>query len=550
MSASLDGQARQRQDSHPSRGARNSFNDRDNDNQELLHGLLSDEAFESDGEHVFSLVVERTKWWKIYMLHFLFMWNTRTFEYVSIILVASAFPEDLTAMSIRQVNSVGFEITCLHICRGMASTLSTILFASSVGSWIDKSPNSTAPLGTSIVVNHASIVIIYLAWMLWPGIVQDDSTFTKNALFTTIVLFDVVQVMSAVGNSLSISRDWIPTLVGADMGSDYTLSHVNAVIARVNLFCKVASPLLLPVIISAFSRSVWISLVILTTVLVWIVEIYVLRNVSLENPQLLSLKAQETNPEDSMEGLGLNGGKHMDTLRKLEILVCRQPAQRLRHFFSMPIWPAAICMAFLYLTVLVYSAPLITYLLQSGMPLTIVTIARASGSLLGFIATFTTPLASEYLSRRFADRKAGKGIVPRMLSSWGIIGQFLSLIPVVLVLRSLSPSSPDGTDATTEAVSQAGFITIFALFGFLSLSRLFHWTYELMEQELEQSEVPASQRSTFSGTGQAICSCFDLLHWLAIVAWERPEQFKGLAVASLCVVGSSAVWFWVWARRS
>lgn len=123
-------------------------------------------------------------------------------------------------------------------------------------------------------------------------------------------------------------------------------------------------------------------------------------------------------------------------------------------------------------------------------------------------------------------------------------------MPVVLVLQKLSPSSPNDVDNSTTAVSHIGLTTIFVLFGFLSLSRLFHWTYKLMEQELEQSEVPASQRSTFSGTGQAICSCFDLLHWLATVAWGRPEQFKGLAAASLCVVGSSAVWFWIWARRS
>ena len=60
---------------------------------------------------------ERLKWWKVYALHFLFMWNSRTFEYVSvshseaiwvkmrligkIFLVASAFPESLTATSIK-----------------------------------------------------------------------------------------------------------------------------------------------------------------------------------------------------------------------------------------------------------------------------------------------------------------------------------------------------------------------------------------------------------------------------------------------------------------
>ena len=28
---------------------------------------------------------ERMKWWKVYALHFLFMWNTRTYEYASVL---------------------------------------------------------------------------------------------------------------------------------------------------------------------------------------------------------------------------------------------------------------------------------------------------------------------------------------------------------------------------------------------------------------------------------------------------------------------------------
>lgn len=27
---------------------------------------------------------ERMKWWRVYAMHFLFMWNSRTFEYVSV----------------------------------------------------------------------------------------------------------------------------------------------------------------------------------------------------------------------------------------------------------------------------------------------------------------------------------------------------------------------------------------------------------------------------------------------------------------------------------
>ncbi|CZT09511.1 uncharacterized protein RCO7_03659 [Rhynchosporium graminicola] len=509
-----------------------SVSEDDESDVEQAHDTLlpEHETFEDD-ESFAQLRVQRTKWWKIYLVHFLFMWNSRTFEYVSIILVASAFPEGLTATSIR----------------GMASTLSTILFASSVGSWIDKSLNRVAPLRTMIMINHASIVTIYLMWMLWPAVAEVDSKIMKNGLFALIILLDVVETLSTAGSLLSITRDWVPALVTSDIGSDYSLTHVNAVMTRVNLSCKVASPMLLPIIVSAFSRATWIMIVMLTTLSVWILEMYVLRDISKEHPSLVSPRNLEATPHDLVENFGAGSTRQMTTLDMAGRVLYHHPAHRLRQFFSIPLWPASLCMAFLYLSVLVYSAPLLTYLLQSGMSLRTVTNARVSGSLMGFAATFTTPLASEYLIKKIG----GKGKVPRILSSWGIVGRFISLVPVVLVLQRLSPSSAGMAAAdSTKAVSQASLATILCLFGFLSLSRLFMWTYVLMMQELEQSEVPASHRSTFSGTGQAISSCFELLNWFATVAWGKPEQFKGLASASLCVVGASAVWFWIWARRS
>lgn len=52
------------------------------------------ELMDVDEEHPFedikqvrnstSRAEERMKWWKVYALHFLFMWNTKTYEYASV----------------------------------------------------------------------------------------------------------------------------------------------------------------------------------------------------------------------------------------------------------------------------------------------------------------------------------------------------------------------------------------------------------------------------------------------------------------------------------
>jgi len=46
-----------------------------------LESSVSGMSSDQDGKTSWE---ERMKWWKVYALHFLFMWNSRTFEYVSV----------------------------------------------------------------------------------------------------------------------------------------------------------------------------------------------------------------------------------------------------------------------------------------------------------------------------------------------------------------------------------------------------------------------------------------------------------------------------------
>ena len=71
----------------------------------------------------------------------------------------------------------------------------------------------------------------------------------------------------------------------------------------------------------------------------------------------------------------------------------------------------------------------------------------------------------------------------------------------------------------------------------------------LMVQELEQVEIPVSQRSTFAGTEQSFRSFCELCHWAATVVWSRPEDFRWLALGSLLVTGISAGTYIAWMRR-
>jgi iron-regulated transporter 1 len=73
--------------------------------------------------------------------------------------------------------------------------------------------------------------------------------------------------------------------------------------------------------------------------------------------------------------------------------------------------------------------------------------------------------------------------------------------------------------------------------------------FDLMVQELEQVEIPATQRSTFAGTEQSFDSFFSLCHWGATVIWSRPEDFKWLALGSCSFLASGTVIFAAWSRQ-
>ncbi|KAF4628702.1 hypothetical protein G7Y89_g9454 [Cudoniella acicularis] len=501
-----------------------------------------------EDESTISHPMDKWKWWKVYAMHFLFTWNSRTYEYVSIFLVALAFPKSLTATSIR----------------GLASTISALICSSAVGSWIDRSPSRLRTLLITICLNHGAMVLVYLCWLSWPfnsstSIVPETpfSDLSKGFLFGLILFLDIIHDLSAIGNRLSVERDWVPVLVGpvtAEM--QYSLTDVNAVMVRLDLACKLIAPSLLPLIVKTFpSQSEWIFFVAILTIVFWIVELWCATVVAKGNTQLQLPKRPFHDPTTTgiphidIHTLGFKPGMGSWPGKIYQIFYLN-PAIRLKGYFSVSIWPASISIALLQLTVLAYSATLITYLLEIGFSLTSITIARASGAILALASTVITPAAATYMRNHYSWKVRYRGSpkvkdigierrVVRKIGFWGVLSQFICLIPVVLILFILSPANTSSSPHT---------LLTLLFFASLSLSRIGHYANLLMVQELGQVEIPLHQRSTFAGTEQSFKSACELCHWAATVLWSKPEDFRWLALGSLLVTGTSAGVFGAWVR--
>jgi iron-regulated transporter 1 len=337
-----------------------------------------------------------------------------------------------------------------------------MLFSSAVGSWIDRSPSRMSTQLTTISLNHAAVVASYVAWLFWPVIAGwgnggagenqgPFSSFQKGILYGVILLLDVVHDLSNIANKLSLERDWVPVLVGPITPEiTYGLTQVNSVLVRIEMICQLCAPLLLPFIMSLNSRTGWILLLAGTTVVLWIIEVWIARLIARENAELQTLK-KFSNDAATVEDLVIeNQYEHLkpgiqSLPRKLYFVLYKDPAVRLRHYFSVGMWPASIANGMLNLTVLAYSATLITYLLEIGFSLESITVARASGAIMGLSGTVITPALVAFLRKRELRRSltsdeneveedGGEGKIVRKVGFWGISSQFLCMVSLLVLI--------------------------------------------------------------------------------------------------------------------
>ncbi|KAH6678385.1 hypothetical protein B0J14DRAFT_650605 [Halenospora varia] len=497
----------------------------------------------------------------LYTSHFLSTWNVRTYEFAAIIFTAAAYPDTLVASSVR----------------GIVRTLASICFASSVGRWVDRAPDRLKTLSRTILVNRIAVIGASVLWffIVEPEQAQDGlpvprdigiekSLLIKGALFTLILLLGVFETLSASGNMLSMERDFVVTAADPD-GQPYNLTHLNAVMRRIDLICKLVAPILTSVLISATNMKIGVLVVGGMSTVSWGLELWCAKRVWDMNPRLRVLK-----PVLDTEDMPISSRTRNPFTKVSQAL--RRYGKDFKNYFSSTVWIPSLALSFLHISVLAYNATFITFLLNVGFSLGLITVARAAGSLVEISSTLVTPVGVQYLSKaknhgrfRAEDRLSEESGAPLLenlpeaqagvetglerLGLWGISWQLLNLMPVVLALWSLSPTSSAPnllTRVLTPLPSHA--LLALTLFTFLSLSRLGLWVYDLTTQQLTQTLNPPSTLSSFTGVEYSLNSFFELLqNVITIILW-RPEQFKWIALMSLCAVGTSTVMYAGWVR--
>jgi iron-regulated transporter 1 len=350
--------------------------------------------------------------------------------------------------------------------------LASILFSSSVGRWVDHSPDRLKTLLCTISINRTAVIS---ASALWYFIVEpkNDSharalaasegsaALLRGAIFTLILALGILEGLSASGNMLSMERDWVVT-AASPAGQPYDLTHLNPSMRRIDLICKLFAPILISVIVSATSIKIGVLVVGCMSAGSWAVEFWCARRVWLRNPRLRALKAVDISA--SASATAPQPGARNLLSRTAHGL--RRYADDFRKYFSSTVWIPSLSLAFLHISALTYSATFITYLLAVGFSLDLITVARAAGSVVEISSTVVTPVGVSYLGkaknhgcihhdRARENEEASTALLEESpeeelqattetglerLGLWGISFQLINLVPPLPLPSQLSKS--------------------------------------------------------------------------------------------------------------
>jgi solute carrier family 40 (iron-regulated transporter), member 1 len=288
-------------------------------------------------------------------------------------------------------------------------TLASICFSSMVGRWVDQNPNRLKTLLSTISVNRFAVIG---ASLLWFFIVETNNdlpygeqfgpvlgeiptgSILKGAMFGLILLLGILENLSASGNMLSMERDWIVTAASPD-GQHYDLTHLNSAMRRIDLICKLIAPILISVIVSATSTRIGVLVVGGMSAMSWAIEIGCAnrvwnRNPKLKAPKIVSRQAGHGNLVPDMRARAIWS-------RITGVL--RHYVQDFKHYFSSKVWAPSLALALLHISALSYGATFITFLLNVGFSLDLITLARAAGSIVEISSTIVTPVGIHYLGK-------------------------------------------------------------------------------------------------------------------------------------------------------
>lgn len=170
-------------------------NETANNNGETQH-ISQVEVMASDAEPRLPPSVPPKLAYRLYISHFLSTWNSRLFEFGSVLFLTSIYPQTLLPMSVYALIRSG----------------AAIVFVQALGLWIDRGERLSTVRMSILGQRMAVAGSCAIFWVL----LQEESRFrggsTKTGLFAVTILLACLEKLFSVLNLVSVERDWVRCL--------------------------------------------------------------------------------------------------------------------------------------------------------------------------------------------------------------------------------------------------------------------------------------------------------------------------------------------------
>lgn len=373
--------------------------------------------------------------------------------------------------------------------------LSQLIFLPRLAKVIDRAKRITAirlGLGLQAVGVSVGALALFILWFI-------SNLEPVSSIFIFIILVGG-GLFSALGSSfteIAIANDLVPASIPNEQ-----LPTFNSRLRQVDLFTEVTAPvaagLLLTISIPGYAHGGFLWIVI-WNLASFIPEYLLLASVLNARPDLnnklvvISRSISRTFGEKILMGWNV--------------------------FFKIRIWPAVVCYALLWFSVLSPHGVLLTAFLKDAwnQPEWIIGFFRGSGAFFGLAATFVFPIAV----RRFGLIGASRGFL------------FFQAASLVAALYCFHLSGTTG---------QFGFLLL------ILLSRIGLYGFSLGEIQIRQEGIPESERGEMNGFAGALTSAATLTLFTVATFLPTTTDFHWLILVSVTAVIVASLWFAIWSR--
>jgi iron-regulated transporter 1 len=332
-----------------------------------------------------------------------------------------------------------------------------------------------------------------------------QSLIGKTLALSLLSMLACMEKLSAVLNTISVERDWVVVVAGAD---EARLATMNAQMRRIDLFCKLVAPLAIS-LVDSYSTKVAALVTAALSIASVSIEYFAIARAYQAVPALRDPKSSDKDPQSRLPVSTKD--RLLGAATVVSTYVCH------------PAFLPSFALALLYLTVLSFSGQLVTYLLAQDLNSATVALLRGVAALFELSATWLGP----WLHKRIGAVRSG---------IWFLNAELLFVAIACGILWL-----PDE--------HRSKIVVTLTLVAMVILSRTGLWGFDLSAQLIIQDEVESDVRGMFSSLEASCQNIFEMLAFLSTIIFPRPEQFKIPAIISASAVATAALLFAYFVRK-